>query len=140
MFRISSFPTVSALLLAIVPFAAMAPQSAQAQGRSVSVMVGGTADLDACQTLSQVRGLKRRGDNFLSVRRGPGSRYGEISRLRNGHRVYSCAANGSWVGIVYGARGGQDCGVSSPIRRRQAYRGSCRSGWVHRNFLTDIAG
>ncbi|MDP4593063.1 MAG: integron [Beijerinckiaceae bacterium] len=112
----------------------------QAQGRSVPVLVGGTADLDACQTVSQVQGLKRGGDGFLSVRSGPGPGFAERSRLRNGHRVYSCVSRGSWIGIVYGARAGQDCGVSSPIRQRRAYRGVCRSGWVHRNFISDVAG
>lgn len=124
---------------AFILIASLAP-SAQAQPQSVPVMVGGSPDFDACQTLSRVRGLKRLGDNFLSVRRGPGTGYGELDRLRNGRNVFKCSTRGSWVGIVYSSSGQGDCGVSSPVAQRQAYRGNCRSGWVHKSFLADVAG
>ena len=113
--------------------------NARAQSASVPVMIGGIADLDACQTLSRIVGLKRGGDNFLSVRRGPGVGYAETDRLGPGRQVYSCARSGGWVGIVYGGRG-SGCGVTSPVPRRQAYRGPCRSGWVHSRFVQDVAG
>ncbi len=127
------------LIAAAMLFLALPSHVALAQS-PVAVMVGGSADFDACQTLSKVRGLRAGGDNFLSVRIGPGTGFVEKDRLGNGHLVYDCTSRGAWIGIVYGARGGQDCGVSSPVARRQAYRGRCRSGWVHRNFLTDVAG
>lgn len=129
-----SVVAVSALLLA-----AVTAGPASAQSRPVPVIVGGSADLDACQTLGQVRGLKAGGDGFLSVRSGPSTRHAELDRLRNGRQVYFCTRKGYWVGIVYGPRG-SGCSVTSPIARKRAYRGPCKSGWVHSAFLEPLAG
>jgi hypothetical protein len=103
----------------------------------VPVMVGGYQEEDACSTLSEVRGLDPRGDGFLTVRRGPSSKYQMIERLHNGDRVISCDNHGKWIGIVYGR---DDCGVSTPITKRSPYRGSCKSGWVYGKWIVDIAG
>lgn len=116
-------------------FAAMTVQA----GGTVPVMVGGVAELDACGGRGEVRGLNPRGDNFLAVRTGPGSKYPMLDRLYNGNQVYVCDQYGEWIGIVYGEPM-QDCGVSSPVPRRQPYQGPCQSGWAHRNWLVLIAG
>jgi hypothetical protein len=108
-------------------------------GGAVPVMVGGIAELDACRGLGEVRGLNPRGDGFLAVRTGPGRKYPMVDRLYNGHQVYFCDDHGEWIGIVYGEHV-QDCGVSSPLPRRQPYKGPCQSGWAHRNWLVLIAG
>ena len=54
------------------------------------------------------------------MRSGPGGSYAELDRLHNGDVVAYCAKNGKWIGIVYG----------DPKRR----------GWVHGNWLVDLAG
>lgn len=108
-------------------------------GDSVPVMVGGLAEFDACGGLGEVHGLNPHGDDFLAVRAGPGSKYPMIDRLYNGNQVYFCDKHGEWIGIVYG-KPLQDCSVSSPLPRRLPYKGSCLSGWAHKNWLVLIAG
>ncbi|MBB4636939.1 hypothetical protein FHS01_002960 [Longimicrobium terrae] len=39
-------------------------------------------------------------------------------------------SGGGWAGVVYPFDGDVDCGTSSPMAERQAYRGPCKSGWV----------
>ncbi|KKM25777.1 hypothetical protein LCGC14_1591520 [marine sediment metagenome] len=67
-----------------------------------------------------VRGLNPRGDGFLAVRTGPGTRFRKIDELRNGDTVRPCARHGNWWGVYYG----------NPRRK----------GWVHGNWLKDWAG
>jgi len=108
-------------------------------GGAVPVMVGGIAKLDACGGLGEVRGLNPHGDSYLAVRMGPSRKYPIIDRLYNGNQAYFCDNHGEWIGIVYGEPV-QGCGVSSPLPQRQPYKGLCRSGWAHRNWLVLIAG
>ncbi|MEZ5668010.1 MAG: integron [Alphaproteobacteria bacterium] len=120
--------------------------AAQAQQTpEVPVMVGVQPDLDACLTQGVVSGLDASGDNFLAVRSGPGSGYGQIDALHTDDVVAMCETRGRWIGIVYqpGDRqvpGPSDCGVGSPIWPRQAYPGTCRSGWVFEAYVTPYAG
>lgn len=62
-----------------------------------------------CDEVGIVRGLDYYGDNFLSVRSGPSSRYTEIDRIYNGDRVRICrwTRSGKWLNIRYydGRRG-----------------------------------
>lgn len=106
------------------------------------VMVGGMDDLDACLTVSKVTGLKPRGDNFLSLRSQPSSKARELMRLHPGQQVWVCEQMpGGWTGVLVGpADGSLDCGVGTPIARRQAYTGQCQSGWVASRFLEVVAG
>lgn len=98
-----------------------------------------TADgLDPCG-LGMVKALKAGRDGFLSVRARPAAGGRELDRLRNGEQVYMCADKGEWIGIVY-SRPRRDCGVTSPVPRKMAYAGKCRSGWVHRRWVELIAG
>ncbi len=103
-------------------------------------MVGGEAEYDACGSTGRVVSLNSAGDNFLAVRQGPAGTHKMIDKLHTGNDVYMCDEQGDWIGIVYSADGDQDCGVSSPIARKQAYSGSCKSGWVHKRFITVVAG
>ncbi|MBV1690502.1 SH3 domain-containing protein [Novosphingobium sp. G106] len=106
------------------------------------VMIGGRDDLDACLTVSKVTGLNPRGDNFLSLRSQPSSTARELSRLRPEQQVWVCEETpGGWTGVLVApADGSLDCGVGTPIARRQAYSGTCQSGWVASRFLKVIAG
>ena len=113
-------------------------------GSAVPVRVGGDAKLDAC-VVGKVRGLNQSGDGFLAVRMGPGSKYPMIDRLYNDNEVFLCANHGEWRGIVYRKPAQAqdrkpDCKVSSPLPKRQPYKGPCESGWAHRNWLVLIAG
>lgn len=129
--------------LSLLAFLALASPAA-AQGLDVPVTVGGEAELDACDAVGEIVGLDPRGDNFLSVRSGPGGTpYREIDRLHTGDKVRLCEAHGPWRGVVYAPRdrtGGAECGVSSPIPRRAPYAGPCRAGWIHHRYVRSMAG
>ena len=112
---------------------------AQPGNRPVRVGLDGP-DFDACTPYSQITGLNRRGDNFVSVRAAPSVRARELDRLGPGRRVWTCETVGGWTGIVYGPRGSLGCGVESPVPRARPYRGRCRSGWISSRYLTPIAG
>ena len=129
----------TALAFAVAFSSQFAATPAQAQQRPVPVMVGGEADFDACPSQGVAKGLRRGGDNFLAVRAGPGTSHRLRYKIRAGQTFNLCGSQGQWTAIVFGRRG-QDCGVGSPIARRQPYRGPCRSGWVHRNFVRVTAG
>ena len=55
---------------------------------------------------------------------------------KNGTKVIMCDSQGKWIGVVYGS----DCGTSSPIAKKQPYKGSCKSGWVYEKYVILIAG
>lgn len=76
-----------------------------------------------CAT-STVSGLNPNGDGFLSVRAGPGTEFRKIDELHNGDVVATCQKTGPWHGVIYG-------GGTGPANRQ---------GWVHGNWLTDLAG
>ena len=127
--------------LAIAAIAALT--GAKPPPRDVPVRIGGTPDLDACPSSAHVTGLNPRGDNFLSVRSRASASGRELDRLRGGYTVWACdeTADGEWTGVVYAPPGRDvDCGVGTPIARRQAYRGPCASGWVASRYLTIVAG
>jgi Caspase domain/Bacterial SH3 domain len=56
---------------------------------------------DSCSRFGKVRGLDPNGDNFLSVRTGPGSSYDEIDRIYNGNGVSICSQQGKWLRVKY---------------------------------------
>ncbi len=101
------------------------------------VMYGGEADFDACSSLGEIRGINHQGDGFIAIRSGVGSKYAIKDKIHNnGTRVTICDRQGKWLGIVYG----KDCGTSSPISKRQPYKGNCKSGWVYEKYVVIIAG
>jgi hypothetical protein len=57
---------------------------------------------DACNRFGKVRGLDPNGDNFLSVRTGPGTSYEEVDRIYNGNGVAICSQQGKWLRVKYG--------------------------------------
>ena len=131
-------PYLQFVVLAI--FCSVVPLSGALAQSSKPVKVGGERSLDACGGVGIVVGLDPKGDNFLAVRSGPGTNYKMIDKLRLGQMYFDCDVQGNWIGIVYSPSPNAACGVSSPIRKRQAYRGSCRSGWVFRKYTKLIAG
>ena len=57
----------------------------------------------------------------------------------------SCDRANGWVGIVYRRAGVAadstfECGVSSPVPEKIAYKGPCRSGWIADDVAEVIAG
>ena len=75
-----------------------------------------------------VGGLDPYGDNFLSVRSGPSSRYRRIDTLHTGDKVGVCEYRGSWKRIYYGTNG------SCSIRNGEII-GRCYSGWAYGKYL-----
>ena len=104
------------------------------------LMIGGSPDTPACGGGAIVVGLDPQGDNFLSVRSGPGGKaFRERDRITSGMRVKVCDMIGPWYGIVYSPSGTNDgCGVSRPWPTRVSYAGSCRQGWAHSRYLTYV--
>lgn len=100
------------------------------------------ADLDACLSQGEVAGLDPQGDNYLTVRAGPGRDSRPLDRLGPGRIVNVCERRDSWLGIVYGpaSRLDEDCGVGSPVPRPRPYAGRCRSGWVAARYVRIVAG
>jgi hypothetical protein len=72
-----------------------------------------TRSADGCSGFGKVKGLDPNGDNFLSVRTGPGPGFTEIDRLFTGNGVTICGRQGKWLRIKYG--GGR--------------------GWVHSRYI-----
>lgn len=117
--------------------------AAEAQSKRVPVMVGGDDGVDACMSLGEVVGLNPKGDNFLAVRRGPGTKYKKIDEIHTGDEIFVCDEKGDWYGVVYpdlNEDEDMDCEVSSPIEERDEYSGDCISGWVHSRYVEIIAG
>ena len=120
--------TISAALgMAILPLSA--------QHLDVPVMEYPDEDLDTC-SLGQVAGLKIGGDGFLAVRSGPGTQFPKLDELYNGDEVWMFDFRGDWIGIVYDAPNLSCSAVGAP--RPVPYRGG--KGWVHRNWIVQIAG
>lgn len=131
------------LLLLPLALLVIAAQPAGPLRPAVPVMAGGQADYDACGSVARVTGLNPRGQNYLSLRSGPASTARELARLRPGQLVWDCDASPDkqWIGVVYSPPGNDlDCGVGTPIARRQPYRGPCLSGWAASRFLELVAG
>lgn len=131
--RLRGGAAAAALGLVLGPLLAAYPL--RADGLDVPIYEYGGDDLPTCAT-SVVAGLKADGDGFLAVRSGPGSNYREIGRLRNGDKVFTFDHKGKWFGVVYG--GSQPSCTSPDKKRLLPYRG--KKGWIHSNWLADLAG
>jgi hypothetical protein len=86
-----------------------------------------------------IRGLEGT-DGFLALRAGPSMRERMLARLPANANVYACVRRGNWFGIVveqHGQRTG--CDVRRHWARTASYRGPCRSGWVHYDYLGGYA-
>ncbi|MFB0874646.1 MULTISPECIES: hypothetical protein [unclassified Sphingobium] len=102
--------------------------------------------LDACGAMGQVT---RAGTGGLSVRAAPFADAKELARLAEGQRAWICtrSLDQKWLGVVVqpapaadDAAQAPDCGVTSPVDRRQPYAGPCPSGWVSSAYVRLIAG
>lgn len=109
--------------------------------------------MDACGGLGQVT---RAGVNGLPVLAAPFNDAKTLGQLNEGQRVYICARtlDQKWLGVVvvppppiggWGEIDGAapvpaDCGVASPVDRKQPYSGPCASGWVASAYVRLIAG
>jgi hypothetical protein len=111
--------------------------------RAVTIGEDGSR-LDACGGLGQV---VRPGANGLSLRAAPFDDAKELVKLAEGQRVWICTRtiDQKWLGVVVPpARApGEpaettDCGVASPVDRKQAYAGPCASGWVASAYMRSI--
>ena len=100
------------------------------------------AELHACLSLAEVRGVNREGGNVLTVRAIPRIGATALDRLGPGRQVWICDSDAvpGWTGIVYAEQAGQDCGVTSPVESPRPYEGTCREGWVASRFLAVIDG
>ncbi len=122
--------TLALVALAATLFAA----AIAANTLDVPVMeTGGDGQMANCAS-SRVAGLKAGGDGFLAVRSGPGSDYRKLDELHNGDVVIVFEMRGKWAGIVYRTPA-VDC--SSAATRPVAYP---NKGWVHSNWLAELAG
>jgi hypothetical protein len=88
-------------------------------------------------------------DTFAAVRDGPGVGYREIDRVFDGQRLVICDDqhnHNGWWPVIYIPDGeayeNNKCFGTDHVTRLPAhpYRGPCRSGWINKNLVTDIAG
>jgi len=97
------------------------------------------ARLDACGAMGQV---VRVGVKGLAVRTAPFAEAKEVGRLAEGGRAWVCtrSLDQKWLGVILVPEPVADCGVSEPVDRKQAYDGTCPSGWVSSASIRLIAG
>ncbi len=102
------------------------------------VMIGGEDDLDPC-SYGRIAYSTPRGTpvGTVAIKSGRGDKFETIDILKDGTYVYECDDMGEWLGIIYGK---SSCGVNSPIPKNQPYKGTCKSGWIHKDRYELIAG
>ncbi|MFC3219377.1 integron [Tianweitania populi] len=121
--------------------ASLAAAKAESATPSVPVTASSDGIMDACNSVGRVTGLDPKGDNFLSVRSGPGGKYTEIARLASGADIFICDERSPWLGVIYPADDATvDCGTDAYSGEAKPYTGPCRSGWIHQKFVQVIAG
>ena len=104
-----------------------------APAQTVPVMVGWDEEMDACGGMGDAARL-------IEVRAGPGTEYPVVGTIAEGQLIHFCGGEGDWFAAIYPAGGDVDCGVNSPIPKRQPYSGPCMSGWVHSSGVRWLAG
>lgn len=85
----------------------------------------------------EVTGLDPNGDNFLSVRSGPGgSPYREIDRVFTADVVHICGRKAAWFAVAYpaGRKAQESCDSASKGTQRP-HDGLCQYGWVHSHYI-----
>ena len=124
-------------LLSISALAAAAP-AAQAQQPRVPVHVQASLSYYGCSNAT-IMGLEGP-DASLALRAGPSMRERVLARLTADRTVYACGRSGNWFAIVVEAPGQRTgCDVLRHWRLTGPYRGPCRSGWVHYDYLGGYA-
>ena len=76
--------------------------------------------------IAQPINLDRDGDNFLSVRQKPGSKYLEINRLHSTDEVCVTKKNRKWYNISFKSMNGKNIPCST---------GACTTGWVFGKYI-----
>ena len=93
--------------------------------------------------------VTRAGGNGLALRAAPFAEAKSVATLAEGARLHVCtrSIDQKWLGVVVRPAPADgdgtpavDCGVSSPVDRKQAYEGPCASGWVASAYVRLIAG
>lgn len=126
---------VAAILIRAVPLFITDTHAAENRPGVYRVLAD-IALLRSCNT-SVVTGLAP--GRQLLVRAGPSRRYPVLGRLSNGEHIYVCNEHGQWSGIVYsGPDGG--CRARMPRPATTRYNGSCRTGWVHDQWIEILTG
>ncbi len=102
--------------------------------------------MDACGGLGQVT---RAGSGGLPLRAAPFDDAKAMTSLAEGQRAFICtrSLDQKWLGVVVPPARlpgepaeGVDCGVTSPVDRKQPYSGPCSSGWIASAYVRSIAG
>lgn len=123
------------LAAAIVGLAAALTSPTFGQQLLVPIIERASDGLDTC-ALGEVTGLKADGDGFLAVRSAPGSSHPKIDEVHNGDRLWVFTEIGDWLGVVYDT-GNVEC---SPVDKDREVQTDGKRGWVHKNWVTIIAG
>lgn len=101
--------------------------------------------------VSQIVGLKKGGDGFVSVRAAPSVKADEIGRLTQGRFVIATdrvkrGTEAGFVGVIYDQDDKSEkplietCGLrETPPYDNGPYRGPCKSGWVAQRFVQVLA-
>lgn len=126
---------ILSVFIALIFAASLSHLPVAADELAVPVMMEADGDLDTC-SLGKVVGLNPKGDNFLAVRAGPGTNFKMLDKIHTNDQVWMFSESKNWVGIVYGS---QDINCS-PIKTDKPYSGPGKKGWVHKKFITVLAG
>lgn len=101
--------------------------------------------------VSQISGLKKGGDGFVSVRAGPSIKAEEIGRLTQGTFVIAVfepkrGTSVRFIGVIYDLDNTSEtpmmerCGLpEGPPYFDGTYKGPCKSGWVAERFVKVLA-
>ena len=119
----------------ITELASVASDPVVAADGTMAVMIGGDGGQSACPVSGQIARLKS--GSTLNVRAGPGTQHPRLDAVRNGQTIYVCdgTADEQWLGVVYPAAAGEDCGVRTPLAEGRPYTGPCRAGWVNAGWV-----
>lgn len=113
----------------------LAALSSSFQALAEPVIVGGDGVTDACPSIGAVKAKK-----FIYLKESPMINAKVIDRLPAGSQLYICGSKASWYSVVVISKEKTNCGVSSPIKKKSAYSGPCRSGWVETRQVELLAG
>ena len=101
-----------------------------------NVQVGGSSEFDACGGSGVVLATT----TLITFSKSGQMQFGAVPINTI---VSMCDQSGegeeAYIGIVYGLKN-QNCGVSSPVKNKQDYKGPCKSGWIKKSFIELIAG
>lgn len=124
----------SALIIFLCSLTVNATQGSQ------PVKYGGNEDLDACSTLAVVTDLGTGADAFLAVKSAPNIKSKRTDKIFKDQAVWICDETKEWYGVVYTQDSKQECGVTTAVKKKDVYKGPCKSGWVSKKYVEPQAG